>query len=156
MINDGFAELCAKESNHFPGWVAQICLDASDAGVAEAERAINNLSTSASGVLVTRLDQLNQAIKTKGVEAELRWSVDRHALITANYTYIDVVNAAALNAGLTGAGYFNYFGIGDLVNVTNPALFLGGSQPPRVFRFSAGAKRAPKLKDGKATTSARA
>jgi uncharacterized protein len=43
MINDGFAELCAKEHDHFPGWVAQICLDASDAGVAEAERAINQL-----------------------------------------------------------------------------------------------------------------
>ena len=43
MINDGFAELCAKESDHFPGWVAQVCLDAPDAGVAEAERAINQL-----------------------------------------------------------------------------------------------------------------
>ena len=43
MINDGFAELCVKESDHFPGWVAQICLDATDAGVTEAERAINQL-----------------------------------------------------------------------------------------------------------------
>jgi uncharacterized protein len=43
LINDGFAELCAKESDHFPGWVAQICLDAADAGVAEAERAIKQL-----------------------------------------------------------------------------------------------------------------
>jgi uncharacterized protein len=43
MINDGFAELIAKESDHFPGWVAQISLDAPDAGVAEAERAINQL-----------------------------------------------------------------------------------------------------------------
>jgi uncharacterized protein len=43
LINDGFAELCAKESDHFPGWVAQISLDAADAGVAEAERAINQL-----------------------------------------------------------------------------------------------------------------
>jgi len=40
LINDGFAELCAKESSHFPGWVAQVCLDAPDAGVGEAERAI--------------------------------------------------------------------------------------------------------------------
>jgi hypothetical protein len=31
-INDGFAELCAKEKDHFPGWVAQISLDAPDAG----------------------------------------------------------------------------------------------------------------------------
>src|SRR6516165_4257660 len=26
MINDGFAELCAKERDYFPGWVAQISL----------------------------------------------------------------------------------------------------------------------------------
>jgi aminocarboxymuconate-semialdehyde decarboxylase len=43
MLNDGFAELCAVERDHFPGWVAQISLDAPDAGVAEAERAINQL-----------------------------------------------------------------------------------------------------------------
>src|SRR5262250_1448119 len=43
LINDGFAELCAKERDHFPGWVAQISLDAPDAGVREAERAINQL-----------------------------------------------------------------------------------------------------------------
>ncbi|HEV3184813.1 MAG TPA: amidohydrolase family protein [Xanthobacteraceae bacterium] len=43
MLNDGFAELCAAERDHFPGWVAQISLDAPDAGVAEAERAINQL-----------------------------------------------------------------------------------------------------------------
>ena len=43
MINDGLAELCAREPDHFPGWVAQISLDAPDAGVAEAERAINQL-----------------------------------------------------------------------------------------------------------------
>jgi predicted TIM-barrel fold metal-dependent hydrolase len=40
MVNDGFAELCAKERDHFPGWVAQVSLDAPDAGAAEAERAI--------------------------------------------------------------------------------------------------------------------
>jgi uncharacterized protein len=43
MLNDGFAELCAAERDRFPGWVAQISLDAPDAGVAEAERAINQL-----------------------------------------------------------------------------------------------------------------
>ena len=36
IINDGFAELCAKETDHFPGWVAQVSLAAPDAGVAEA------------------------------------------------------------------------------------------------------------------------
>ncbi|CAN5277169.1 hypothetical protein BH10PSE15_BH10PSE15_10170 [soil metagenome] len=70
----------------------------------------------------------NQVVKTKGIEGEIRWSVDRHLLVTANYTYIAVVNVAALDAGRDGSGYFNYFGVGDLANVTNPALFLGGSE----------------------------
>jgi aminocarboxymuconate-semialdehyde decarboxylase len=43
IINDGFAELCAKEKDHFPGWVAHVSLAAPDAGVAEAERAIKML-----------------------------------------------------------------------------------------------------------------
>ncbi len=42
IINDGFAELCAKEKDHFPYWVAHLSLAARDAGVAEAERAIKN------------------------------------------------------------------------------------------------------------------
>jgi aminocarboxymuconate-semialdehyde decarboxylase len=42
MINDGFVEICAKHSDHFPGWVAQGALGAPDAGVREAERAIAN------------------------------------------------------------------------------------------------------------------
>jgi uncharacterized protein len=42
IINDGFVELCAKEKDHFPGWVAQVSLAAPDAGVAEAERALKN------------------------------------------------------------------------------------------------------------------
>jgi predicted TIM-barrel fold metal-dependent hydrolase len=40
MVNDGYAELCAKEKDRFPGWVAHVSLDSPDAGVAEAERAI--------------------------------------------------------------------------------------------------------------------
>ena len=43
VINDGFAELIAKETDHFPGWVAQVSLAAPDAGVAEAERAVKQL-----------------------------------------------------------------------------------------------------------------
>ena len=43
VINDGFAELVAKEKDHFPGWVAHVSLAAPDAGVAEAERAIKEL-----------------------------------------------------------------------------------------------------------------
>jgi uncharacterized protein len=42
IINDGFAELTAKEKDHFPGWVAQVSLAAKDVGVAEAERALKN------------------------------------------------------------------------------------------------------------------
>jgi aminocarboxymuconate-semialdehyde decarboxylase len=42
IINDGFAELCAKEADRFPGWVAQAPLTAPDAGVRECERAIRN------------------------------------------------------------------------------------------------------------------
>ncbi|HEY2755057.1 MAG TPA: amidohydrolase family protein [Pseudolabrys sp.] len=42
VINDGFAKLCAKENDRFPGWVAQGALGSADAGVREAERAIKN------------------------------------------------------------------------------------------------------------------
>ena len=37
LINDGLAEICAKDPDHFPGWVAQGALGAPDAGVAEAD-----------------------------------------------------------------------------------------------------------------------
>jgi aminocarboxymuconate-semialdehyde decarboxylase len=40
IVNDGFAELCAKESDHFPGWVAQAPMFAPDVGVREAARAM--------------------------------------------------------------------------------------------------------------------
>src|SRR5579862_8719805 len=43
IISDGFAELTAKEKDHFPGWVAQVSLGARDAGVGEAERAVKQL-----------------------------------------------------------------------------------------------------------------
>src|SRR5947209_14502037 len=43
LLNDSFAELCARHPDRFPGFVAQISLAAPDAGVAEAERAINEL-----------------------------------------------------------------------------------------------------------------
>lgn len=42
IINDGFADLCAKESDRFPGWIAQASLAAPDASVREVERAIKN------------------------------------------------------------------------------------------------------------------
>ncbi len=42
LINDEFPEIIEKNRSHFPGWVAQGCLGAPDAGVREAERAIKN------------------------------------------------------------------------------------------------------------------
>lgn len=67
----------------------------------------------------------NQVVKTKGIEGEVRWSVDRHLLVSANYTYIQVVDQSAL-----AGGFFNYFGIGDVVNVPQSLayLYLGGSE----------------------------
>ena len=41
-MNDGFAEICAKYPDQFPGWVAQAALIAPDGGVREAERALKN------------------------------------------------------------------------------------------------------------------
>lgn len=65
---------------------------------------------------------VNQSVQTRGLEAEARWSVDRHLLLTTAYTRTKVYNLTFLDAGST----FSFFGIGDLVNVTDPALFLGG------------------------------
>src|SRR5690348_16020863 len=33
LLNDGFAEICAKDGDRFPGWVAQSALGAPDVGV---------------------------------------------------------------------------------------------------------------------------
>ena len=43
VINDGFADLCAREKDRFPGFVAQVSLAAADAGVGEAARAVKEL-----------------------------------------------------------------------------------------------------------------
>jgi aminocarboxymuconate-semialdehyde decarboxylase len=43
IINDGLAELIGKHKDRFPGFVAQVSLATPDAGVREAERAINQL-----------------------------------------------------------------------------------------------------------------
>ena len=42
MLNDGYAEICAKYPDYFPGWVAQTALTAPDCGVREATRALKN------------------------------------------------------------------------------------------------------------------
>ena len=65
---------------------------------------------------------VNQSVETQGLEAEARWSIDKHLLLTGAYTRTKVYNLTFLDAGST----FSFFGIGDLVNVTDPTLFLGG------------------------------
>jgi aminocarboxymuconate-semialdehyde decarboxylase len=42
VVNDGLADICAKNPNHFPGWVAEAPIGGPDAGVRECERAIKN------------------------------------------------------------------------------------------------------------------
>ena len=42
LLNDGFADICAKDPGHFPGWVAQSALGAPDLGLDEVKRAIKN------------------------------------------------------------------------------------------------------------------
>lgn len=65
---------------------------------------------------------VNQAVQTKGLEAEFRWAVDDHLLLTGAYTRTKVWNLTALENGTL----FSFFGIEDLVNVTDPTLYLGG------------------------------
>ena len=67
---------------------------------------------------------VNQSVQTKGVEAEARWSVDRHLLLTGAYTRTVVTNLTFLDAGTT----FSFFGAEDLINVTDPSLIYGGQQ----------------------------
>ncbi|WDF73891.1 TonB-dependent siderophore receptor [Novosphingobium sp. KACC 22771] len=64
---------------------------------------------------------VNQSVETRGIEAEVRWSVDRHLLISGNYTKTKVYNLSFLNAGST----FSFLGIEDLKGV-DPSLILGG------------------------------
>ncbi|WP_298397700.1 TonB-dependent receptor plug domain-containing protein [Sphingobium sp.] len=65
---------------------------------------------------------VNQSVETKGLEAEMRWAVDKHLLITGAYTHTNVYNLTALTEG----SLFSFFGIEDLVNVSDPTLYLGG------------------------------
>ena len=72
----------------------------------------------------------NQILQTKGLEAEMRWSVDKHLLVTASFTHLKVLNIGALESA--SHAYFNYFGAGDYPGV-NPALIFGGSQIGNIF-----------------------
>ena len=42
IANDGFAELCEKEKDYFPGWIAQASLAIPEKTIQEAERAMKN------------------------------------------------------------------------------------------------------------------
>jgi len=79
----------------------------------------------------------NQSVETVGAEAELRWAVDDHLLITAAYTNTKVTNLTFLDAGTA----FSFFGIEDLTGVTNPGLFLGGQPLGLVPIFTKDAAR---------------
>ncbi|MGF7156387.1 iron complex outermembrane receptor protein [Novosphingobium gossypii] len=65
---------------------------------------------------------VNQAVKTRGLEAEARWSVNDHLLLTGAYTRTKVRNITAD----TNGSLFGFFGAGDLVNVTDQSLWFGG------------------------------
>lgn len=80
---------------------------------------------------------VNQAVQTKGVEAEFRWAVDDHFLVTGAYTRTKVYNLTALEEGTQ----FSFFGIEDLVNVADPTLYLGGQPIGLVPIGSKGAAR---------------
>lgn len=80
---------------------------------------------------------VNQSVETKGLEAEVRWSVDKHLLITGAYTKTKVYNLTAIANGTL----FSFFGIEDLVNVTDPALYLGGQPIGLLPVFTKGASR---------------
>ena len=79
----------------------------------------------------------NQSVETKGVEAEFRWAVDEHLLLTGAYTNTRVYNLTYLDSGTA----FSFFGIEDLKNVTNPALYLGGQPLGLVPIFTKEASR---------------
>lgn len=64
----------------------------------------------------------NQAVETKGLEAEFRWAPTDRFLLTGAYTRTKVFNLTALEDGTL----FSFFGIEDLVNVSDPTLYLGG------------------------------
>ncbi len=65
---------------------------------------------------------VNQAVETKGLEAEFRYSPTDNLLLTGAYTRTKVFNLTGLNDGVL----FSFFGIEDLVNVSDPTLYLGG------------------------------
>ena len=68
---------------------------------------------------------VNQSVETKGIEAEVRWAVDKHLLVTAAYTKTKVVNLSFLDAGST----FSFLGYEDLKAYLNDPSLIYGGQP---------------------------
>ena len=68
LVNDGFANICEKYPDYFPGWVAQAPMAAPDAGVREVTRAIKN---GALGVQIYT-NIAGNAARRSGVRAVLR------------------------------------------------------------------------------------
>ncbi|WP_145205116.1 TonB-dependent siderophore receptor [Sphingobium sp. B2] len=68
---------------------------------------------------------VNQSVQTKGLEAEFRWSVDRHFLITGAYTKTKVVNLTFLDSGTA----FSFLGYEDLKAYLNDPSLIFGGQP---------------------------
>jgi iron complex outermembrane receptor protein len=65
----------------------------------------------------------NATTENEGVEFELRWVISDQFVVGAGYTNIKVYNLTALAEG----NQFGFLGIGDLPNVTDPALIYGGN-----------------------------
>ncbi|WP_317932613.1 TonB-dependent receptor [Halioxenophilus sp. WMMB6] len=67
----------------------------------------------------------NNTTKTEGVEAELRWVVNEHLVLTAGYTNVTVTNLTAEKEGTQ----FSFFGADDIATyygITDPSLVYGG------------------------------
>ena len=80
----------------------------------------------------------NQATRTQGLEAEMRWLASDRLLMTFAYSTIEVVNLNTLQSG----GRFSFVGAADVPGI-DPAALYGGALAGIVIREgSAGARRA--------------
>ena len=80
----------------------------------------------------------NQATRTQGLEAEMRWLASDRLLMTFAYSTIEVVNLNTLQSG----GRFSFIGAADVPGI-DPAALYGGALAGMVIREgAAGARRA--------------
>ena len=78
----------------------------------------------------------NQATRTEGMEAELRWLVSDRLFATFAYSTIEVVNLSTLQAG----GRFSFIGAEDVPGI-EPAALYGGALAGVVRREGPGGAR---------------